>query len=64
MPVLDGSHDASRQALLEQLIVALSRLARPAKAQIAYLEALGTEHSADELALELAELHAEPAASR
>jgi hypothetical protein len=53
MPVLGGSHDASRQALLEQLIVALSRLARPAKAQIAYLEALGAEQSVDELALEL-----------
>lgn len=43
----------SQQALLEQLIVALSRLARPAEGQIAYLEALGTEQPADELALEL-----------
>lgn len=43
----------SEQALLEQLIVALSRLARPAEGQIAYLEALGAEQSADELALEL-----------
>lgn len=48
-----STNDAdSRQALLEQLIVPLSRLARPAKAQIAYLEALGAEQSADELALE------------
>lgn len=43
----------SQQALLEQLIVALSRLARPADGQIAYLETLGVERSADELALEL-----------
>ena len=43
----------SQQALLEQLIVALSRLARPAEGQIAYLETLGAEQSADELALEL-----------
>ena len=43
----------SQQALLEQLIAALSRLARTAEGQIAYLEVLGSEQSADELALEL-----------
>ena len=42
----------SQQALLEQLIAALSRLARTAEGQIAYLEVLGSEQSADELALE------------
>ena len=41
------------QALLDQLIVALSRLARPAERQIAYLETLGAQQSVDELALEL-----------
>jgi hypothetical protein len=35
------------------LIAALSRLARTAEGQIAYLEVLGSEQSADELALEL-----------
>lgn len=43
----------SQQALLEQLIAALSRLARTAEGQIAYLEVLGSEQSAAELALEL-----------
>lgn len=46
----------SQQALLEQLVVALSRLARPAEGQIAYLETLGAEQSADELALEFDDL--------
>lgn len=43
----------TQQRLLEQLIVAISRLARPAESQIAYLEALGLGTTADELALEL-----------
>lgn len=43
----------TKQELLEQLIVAISRLARPAEGQIAYLEALGPGTMADELALEL-----------
>jgi hypothetical protein len=42
-----------RQWLLEELILALSRLARPAEGQVAYLDTLGTDRSADELALEL-----------
>lgn len=42
-----------QQALLDQLVVAISRLARPPESQIAYLETLGTWPSADELALEL-----------
>lgn len=43
----------TQQSLLEQLIVSVSRLARPAESQIAYLEALGMGTTADELALEL-----------
>jgi hypothetical protein len=42
-----------RQWLIEDLILALSRLARPADGQVAYLDTLGTDRSADELALEL-----------
>ena len=42
-----------RQWLLEELILALSRLARPAEGQVAYLDTLGTDRSADELALQL-----------
>ncbi len=40
------------QALLEQLIAAVSRLARPAEGQTAYLRAFAVGNSADELALE------------
>jgi len=51
MKALDQTE--TQQDLLEQLIVAISRLARPAESQIAYLEALGPGTMADELALEL-----------
>ena len=51
MKALDQTE--TQQGLLEQLIVAISRLARPAESQIAYLEALGLGTTADELALEL-----------
>jgi hypothetical protein len=44
--------NAAQQALLEQLIVAVSRLARPAQGQIAYLRTLDPGGLADELALE------------
>lgn len=47
------NNTATQQELLEQLIVAISRLARPAEGQIAYLETLGPGTTADELALEL-----------
>ncbi len=42
----------AQQALLEQLIVAVSRLARPAEGQVAYLRTLDSGRLADELALE------------
>lgn len=42
----------AQQALLEQLIVAVSRLARPADGQVAYLRTLDSGRLADELALE------------
>lgn len=42
----------AEQAQLEHLISAVSRLARPAEAQTAYLQSLGPGDSADELALE------------
>jgi len=51
MKALDPT--GTQQDVLEQLVVAVSRLARPAESQIAYLEALGPGASADELALEL-----------
>ncbi len=51
MKALDQTE--TQQDLLEQLIVAISRLARPAESQISYLEALGPGTTADELALEL-----------
>ncbi len=51
MKALDQTE--TQQSLLEQLIVAISRLARPAESQIAYLEALGRGTTADELALDL-----------
>jgi hypothetical protein len=42
----------AQQALLEQLILAVSRLGRPAEAQLAYLKTLDAGPLADELALE------------
>lgn len=47
------NHAAPPQALLEQLIVAVSQLARPAESQIAHLRSLGMAASVDELALDL-----------
>ncbi|MGI8661450.1 MAG: hypothetical protein ACR2LH_10565 [Thermoleophilaceae bacterium] len=49
-----SSHQDSdaQQALLEQLIIAVSRLARRAEGQIAYLRSLDAGCLADELALE------------